>query len=211
MKTVVGDLIQLAKRRDFDFILHGCNCFHTWGAGIALQIKKEYPQAYQADLNTDYEDEDKLGTISFALAEEGFIIINCYTQFRFSGLTQAVNYEAIQSCMRYVTKFITTFFPNQKRIGFPLIGAGLGGGDWDIISKIIKRELSDFDYTLVKYNPRITYTLYPRCNFCGEIVPEHIKNLNLPEVAGIELPDNLLADIKYCKNCNHTSIKLCNQ
>ncbi|RYD20572.1 MAG: hypothetical protein EOP88_14530 [Verrucomicrobiaceae bacterium] len=39
MKTVAGDLIQLAKNGEFDLIVHGCNCMCTMGAGVAKGIK----------------------------------------------------------------------------------------------------------------------------------------------------------------------------
>jgi hypothetical protein len=44
MKTVYGDLVKLAIAGNFDVIVHGCNCYHTMGAGIAKQIKKNYQQ-----------------------------------------------------------------------------------------------------------------------------------------------------------------------
>ena len=37
-----------------------------------------------------------------------------------------------------------------KKIGYPKIGAGLAGGDWDLISHIIHEELAGEDHTLVK-------------------------------------------------------------
>jgi len=40
-----------------------------------------------------------------------------------------------------------------KRIAYPLLGAGLAGGDWDIISKIISKVLENEDHTLVKFKP----------------------------------------------------------
>ncbi len=40
-----------------------------------------------------------------------------------------------------------------KRIGFPKIGAGLAGGDWERIAEIIKTELAGEDLTLVEYKP----------------------------------------------------------
>lgn len=40
---------------------------------------------------------------------------------------------------------------HDKRIGLPLIGAGLAGGDWNIIEKIIGKELKDMDVTIVKF------------------------------------------------------------
>lgn len=50
MKTVHGNLIKMALEGKFDVIIHGCNCFNTFGAGIALQIKRIFPDAYEADL-----------------------------------------------------------------------------------------------------------------------------------------------------------------
>lgn len=51
-KTTRGDLIKLAKKGKFDIIVHGCNCFCEMGAGIARQIKKTFPEAYRADMET---------------------------------------------------------------------------------------------------------------------------------------------------------------
>ena len=39
----------------------------------------------------------------------------------------------------------------DKVIGYPLIGAGLAKGDWQVISKIIDTELAGTDHTLVKF------------------------------------------------------------
>ena len=36
IKYIKGDLIKLAQKGKFDIIAHGCNCFCTMGAGIAI-------------------------------------------------------------------------------------------------------------------------------------------------------------------------------
>jgi len=36
-----------------------------------------------------------------------------------------------------------------KRMAFPLIGAGLAGGDWNILKKIISEELFNEDVTII--------------------------------------------------------------
>ena len=64
MKTVTGDLIALAEAGQFDVIVHGCNCFHAMGAGVAAAIASRYPSALTADKATDFGDAAKLGTIS---------------------------------------------------------------------------------------------------------------------------------------------------
>lgn len=50
IKEIKGDLIELFKQCNFDLIVHGCNCHITMGAGIAKQIKDNFPIAYEEDL-----------------------------------------------------------------------------------------------------------------------------------------------------------------
>ena len=48
-----------------DGFIHSCNCFHTFGAGIALQIKRKYPELYEADAkHGPAGDRNRLGTFS---------------------------------------------------------------------------------------------------------------------------------------------------
>jgi O-acetyl-ADP-ribose deacetylase (regulator of RNase III) len=147
MKYVIGDLLQLAKEGKFDVIGHGCNCFHSMGAGIAKAIKREWPEAHLADQCSRYGDKNKLGTFTYLdTFETGELtILNLYTQFKYTSIQVDVDYEAVRKCMKAVKKRYS-----GKRIGFPLIGAGLAGGDWNIISGIIEDELGDEDVTIVK-------------------------------------------------------------
>ena len=149
MKITQGDLIKKAKDGEFDLITHGCNCFCEMGAGIAKRIKREFPGAYLADKQTSKGDRRKLGTCSFAEIENRhLIVVNAYTQFDFRGRGVKVDYDAVRSCMNWIKKN----FPGRK-MGIPKIGAGLAGGDWDTIAKIIEDELGDEDVTLVEYRP----------------------------------------------------------
>src|SRR5574344_1634321 len=143
MKKVYGDLIEMAEHGDFDVIVHGCNCFCTMGAGIALQIKHHFPEAYYADCDYSKKgDKKKLGNYSCAYCCKDITVVNAYTQYDFRGRNNA-DYKAIRSVF---SKIKHDF--HGKRIGYPLIGAGLAGGDWDKISKIIDKELEDEEHTL---------------------------------------------------------------
>ena len=151
MNIVKGDLIKLAIDGQFDIIIHGCNCLCTMGAGIAKAIKAEFPEAYEADMATTKGDKSKLGSFSQGQIRRGnhFItVINAYTQFNYRGKGIKTDYDAI----RKVFGKIKAQF-SGKRIGYPLIGAGLAGGDWNVISQIIDEELSGEDHTLVKFAP----------------------------------------------------------
>jgi len=151
MHVVEGDLLKLAEQGKFDVIIHGCNCFCTMSAGIALTIKKKYPDAYAADSQTDKGSKDKLGTYTSALVRtenNAFTIVNAYTQYNWKGKGVKADYKAIKSVMSLIKKDFC-----GSRIGYPLIGAGLAGGDWKAISAIISRELEGEEHTLVKFKP----------------------------------------------------------
>ena len=149
MKEVAGDLIQLAKEGKFDVIVHGCNCECMMGGGIAKQIRQAFPEAYQADCQTTACDPRKIGSFSLARANVNkgkcLVIVNGYTQLLAGG---QVNYHAVREVMKQVKQ---NFY--GKRIGYPMIGAGLAGGDWDRIKDIIGEELKDEDHTLVRLPP----------------------------------------------------------
>ena len=58
MKTLKGNLLN-SFEKDFNVILHGCNCFSTMGAGIAKQIAEKYPEAYRADKSSPMTLKEK--------------------------------------------------------------------------------------------------------------------------------------------------------
>eukprot|EP01026_Neomeris_dumetosa_P030151 TRINITY_DN241_c0_g1_i20.p2 TRINITY_DN241_c0_g1~~TRINITY_DN241_c0_g1_i20.p2 ORF type:complete len:227 (-),score=28.58 TRINITY_DN241_c0_g1_i20:566-1246(-) len=151
-KEVEGDLIALALKGDFDIIIHGCNCFNTMGAGIAKQIKKNFPEVYQADKETESGSKDKMGQISYAEVERDgvtFTVVNAYIQYNYKGRGNLVNYDSLRKAFQGVKKLFS-----GKRIGYPMIGAGLAGGDWRIIQRIVDEELKGEDHTLVRLPPR---------------------------------------------------------
>lgn len=149
MKEIAGNLLDLADAGMFDVIVHGCNCQCVMGSGIAKQIAQRYPQAAETDRATG-KDVTKLGKISFVSMVRGpnlFYVVNGYTQLHY-GRGLQVNYAAVRS----VFKEVRDGFAN-KRIAYPSVGAGLGGGDWKIIRRIIDEELEGLDHTWVKFEP----------------------------------------------------------
>jgi len=148
MQERQGDLIALAKAGEFDVIVHGCNCFCTMGAGIAKAIREAFPSAWAADRATAKGDPAKLGTISIGAHTlpdgETLFIVNAYTQFWYGRQHLQVDYDALRKAMIHVR----TRFP-KARIGMPRIGAGLGGGDWSRIRRIIQDVFAGQEITIV--------------------------------------------------------------
>lgn len=167
MKVVKGNLIDMAFNGDFDVIIHGCNCQCRMKSGIAKEIAERIPEAVWADNITVEGDSSKLGTYSYTnkprtwegtleeVIDNSFGVINAYTQEFWGADSRKVDYNAVRKVFRKIAKDVLEHDKAHgvtTRIGYPKIGAGLAGGDWDIISKIIDEELEGFDHTLVEFD-----------------------------------------------------------
>jgi O-acetyl-ADP-ribose deacetylase (regulator of RNase III) len=154
-QEIEGDLIKLAQQGTFEVIAHGCNCMCTMGAGIAPQMAKAFGadkfvmegEEYRGDIN-------KLGQIDYdTFPVLGLTVVNAYTQYNYGrnhidGDIAPIDYVAFTMCMRKMNHIF-----KGKHIGMPKIGAGLAGGDWQLIHQIIVRELKDCIVTVVIYKP----------------------------------------------------------
>lgn len=144
MKTIEGNLITFALNGEFEVIVHGSNCFNTMGAGIAAQIKECFPEAYEIDQRTKVGAPYKLGDLTYHhYKSTNLVVVNGYTQYN-PGAN--CDYAAIRKVFKKVKKNWS-----GKKIAYPKIGAGIAGGDWNVISKIIDEELEGEDHTLVIY------------------------------------------------------------
>jgi len=170
IKYVNGDLIKLAKEAKFDVIVHGCNCHSRMGAGIAPQMAKAFGcdrfsmEGWGSDVNKlgniDYQTvvlgENRIWSLEDAKNnrnEPELTVVNAYTQFNYGrnhadGDLRPFDYEAFTICMRKINMEFA-----GKHIGMPKIGAGLAGGDWNRIERIINTELKDCKVTVVNYKP----------------------------------------------------------
>jgi O-acetyl-ADP-ribose deacetylase (regulator of RNase III) len=124
MILVQGNLLEMGKANELDIIVHGCNCFNTMGAGIAAQIAQQFPDARLADDETVRGDAGKLGTYTVGMHGR-LVILNAYTQYSTSKNGEDVfEYTAFERVLNKIAFRFGTW-----RIGLPMIGMGLAGGD----------------------------------------------------------------------------------
>lgn len=147
MKHVVGDLLANVNR---GIIVHGCNAQGVMGGGFALQVKNRYPKAYRAyvDMLGKHKAsgcDDCLGSISMVRVDQELYIANAITQEFYGTDRRHVNYEAIAHAFELLKRHCSTL---NLPIHYPMIGAGLAGGNWTIISTIIDETLIGCDHTL---------------------------------------------------------------
>lgn len=145
-KTIKGNLFDYLKPGDA--CVHGCNNQAVMGSGIALEIKNRFPGAYELYHETHKKSGLWLGTIIPYHDNSGKIIINAITQDGYGrDGSRFVQYDAVAMCFAKIAKWFNSIPNPPKTLYFPLIGAGLGGGSWPIISAIILDELKNLSNT----------------------------------------------------------------
>jgi len=128
-------------------IVHGCNAQGVMGSGVALGVKNLYPSVY-LDYRELYEaGKLKLGNAYPSLATINLKIWNAVTQDGFGGPGRHTSYDAVQTCFQQVEDYLNAGFESMadlqpKEIHIPFIGAGLGGGSWNIIKSIIEETVT---------------------------------------------------------------------
>lgn len=125
-----GDLLSVES----GIIAHGCNCQGVMGSGVAKLIKDRYPSAYRVYKYQEQTSGLKLGTVQIVNVRDMLYVANLMTQ-EFYGRDgkQYVSYDAIDICFDKLFARIGEL----KLVNIPKIGSGLGGGDWEVISRII--------------------------------------------------------------------------
>ena len=132
-------------------IAHGVNCQGVMGSGVAKAVRAKYPHVYEAYRSRCLFTEGKglLGQVQLldSVQTDGtrtcppddlLLVANCFTQDRYGTDKRYVNYEAIAQCFATLNKRVPNMYGCPLHI--PKIGAGLAGGDWNVIEAIINSE-----------------------------------------------------------------------
>lgn len=148
---VEGDLIALADEGAFDVIIHGCNCQNAMGEGFAKHLVSRWPEALEADRRTVKGDKDKLGDYTSIMVDthagmNALQIVNGYTQYYWGRDPETcyVDYESLRKLFIKLNRALS-----GKRIGIPMIGAGLANGEWYVIDRLIHESAPDLDITVI--------------------------------------------------------------
>ena len=149
MITVInGDLFSAPE----GIICHQVNCKGKMSRGVAKTFKERYPFAFNQYQNLchDFIPDELLGTILMRAEVDNKWTCCMFAQDDWRGRGCNTNYAAFRECCKAIKREIKSHLGNIT-INMPYgIGAGLGGGEWEIIYSIIEEELNDYNVLLWK-------------------------------------------------------------
>lgn len=140
-----------------DIICHQVNCQGVMGSGVAKQVREKYPPVYRAykEWCDNYKAEDLLGksqyvplgnfwdTMRGKSENNLFGIINIFGQLDYGYGKCHTDYDALKHAFDSIHKFVR-LYDFTPIIAFPYkFGCARGGGDWDIVYKMIEDEFTD--------------------------------------------------------------------
>lgn len=122
-----GDLFTTTK----NVIGHGVNCKGVMGSGIAVTVKKLFPENFQAYNNICVKGLLKPGMV-YPYREKGKVILNIATQNK-TGRDASLDWVAIGM-------WKTLGYCEDRNLGglaIPRIGAGIGGLKWEDVDPLL--------------------------------------------------------------------------
>ncbi|EPN8565567.1 macro domain-containing protein [Enterobacter hormaechei] len=143
IKYLSGDAVEPLKKSTV--IANIVNNKGKWGKGFVLSLSNKYPAAKKSYLSCFKENNfPELGVVDFVMvdAQEKIFIANMYAQ---DGIKKNINdkkqyvyYDSLKVCLEKLSDFALV---NRLSIQMPRIGAGLGGGDWNVIESLILKNI----------------------------------------------------------------------
>lgn len=116
-------------------VCHQVNCQGKMGAGIALKIKRKWPQVYE-----DYLAGLKAGSLSLGKSQlvqvtPKIAVCNMAAQDRYGRDKRYTDYEALARCLLHLQDMN---YPAHWPVCFPYkIGCVNAGGDWKVVKALI--------------------------------------------------------------------------
>jgi len=135
-------------------ICHQVNCKGAMGAGLALQIRKKWPNVYKQYKHFVDTNQYKLGKLQLIYVKEDLIVANIFGQDRYGRTGRYTDYNALRNALNQLAEWLDTNLAltgKKTPIYFPVsMGCTLAGGDWYLVKSMIKNIIPSANF--VKYN-----------------------------------------------------------
>lgn len=145
IKYIIGDATY-PQGKGKKIICHVSNDIGGWGKGFVLALSKRWSAPETMYRETPIKDL-KLGNVQIVQVEPDIVVANIIGQHDIKYSTDGqppIRYNAIRTALTAVNKLAVKI---GATVHCPRFGAGLAGGNWSEIEKIIK-EVVTVDVTI---------------------------------------------------------------
>lgn len=155
LKIIDGDIFESCA----DIIAHQVNCQGVMGSGVAKQVREKYPYVYEYYKEACSNPQvNPLGMCLMCPTDPIMCdqwIANLFGQDRFGYDGKCyTDYDKLREALRKLNAEAVSYAGaanHRPTVAIPyLMGCHRGGGDWEIVSKMIEEELTDCDVTLYR-------------------------------------------------------------
>lgn len=139
MINVKGDLLYVVR----GIICHQVNTRGVMGAGLALGLKRQWPQVYDDYLKAYQSNHLSLGSVVFTNIVQNNpnlqVVSMCAQEKYGRDKVCYTDYGAFRECLKKIKIWHTAIADGTLPIYFPKgIGCGLAGGDWNVVKPLIE-------------------------------------------------------------------------
>lgn len=122
-------------------IVHSVNCQGVMGCGLALALRTKYLSIYPSYRKYCQSHYFRPGMVQFINVDENLWICNLAGQDRYGRDKRYTDYEAMREGLKKVRIWREMNHP-ELTVYIPCgIGCGNGGGDWEVVKKIIEETI----------------------------------------------------------------------
>ena len=145
IKYIKGDLLKAPQDR---MLLHACNCAGNWGKGVALQIAKAYPLAYQMHKQNAPFSPGDVQIIKIATHSA---IICLFTSKGYGRYVDSPS-VILRNTKESLIALAEGLSDETAIVASPKINAGLFNVPWEDTEALIN--------SFLKANPNVTWEVY---------------------------------------------------
>lgn len=141
MKNIRGNITTVTQ----GIIVHQVNAQGVMGSGVAKAIKDKWPEVYKEYRLQYIEGRLNLGSMHLVPIHykppRGLKVCNLVGQEFYGTNKQHTDYYALRLGLRQLREYMDQHYMLSSDIHHPLIGCGLGGGNWYTVKQIIEEEI----------------------------------------------------------------------
>ncbi len=147
IEHLIGDATNPVGDKGMKFIAHCCNNVGGWGAGFVVALSRRWgmPELIYRKWAQErpFEMREGLGKIQVVPVEKDIMVVNIIGQ---QGIGPSkgippIRYEALEEGFEKTQTIMEGYSNKNPTLHMPRIGAGLAGGDWAKIEKIISKTI----------------------------------------------------------------------